>query len=133
MRLATCVLYLKPDGYNREFPYIAQSPITRQRVEYNCVDDLGNEIERILQDPDTKKFGIGISLYYQSILFCDPQLLIPYWCWDLLDDYHCCKRYNIPLANNLDEAPSWTLDCFDIIEEEIAVIQGMKKEKNGKE
>ena len=122
---------MKPNVATRDFPYFAQSPTLYKKNEYSSIDDLKDEIHRILQESATKKFGYGQSIYYQSILFCNPYLLIPEWCWEMLEDYNACKKYNIPLAKSLDEAPAWKLDCFDIIENEMMLCGKHIQEKNG--
>ena len=131
MRLATWLSYFHPDGYTRTFPYHAQSPTLYKRVEYTCINDLIDEVDRIIQEPQTKKYGIGQSLYYQTILFCNPYTLIFEWCWEMLEDYNACKKYNIPLAKSIDEAPAWKLDCFDIIENEIMLCNKHKQKEDG--
>ncbi len=131
MRLATWISFFQIQSYKREFPYIAQSPTLVERIEYKGEDDLLEEVDRILAEPGTKKFGIGQSLYYQLPLFCDPDSLVPDWCWDMLADYNACKKFHIPLSNSLDNCSCWLLDCFNIIESEINKCSQHKKEKDG--
>ena len=131
MRLATWISYFNPDGYTRTFPYTAQSPTLYKSVEFTCKKDLEDEIKRIINEPQTKKHGTGQSLYYQTLLFCNPYELIPEWCWEMLEDYNSCKKFNIPLANNLEDVSVWMLDCFNIIETEVNNCTKHQREENG--
>jgi len=132
LRLATWLSYLNPNGYTRNYPYTAQSPTLYKRVEYTCENDLIDEVDRILAEPQTKKHGTGQSLYFQTLLFCNPYVLIPEWCWDMLEDYNACKKFNVPLANNLEEVSVWMLDCFHTIEAEINNCTKYQRDKDGK-
>lgn len=116
---------------NFALPYVGQSPTLYKRIEYNTEQDIMDEIERILAEPGTQKFGVGQSLYYQLPLFCDTEYVIPGWCWDMLDDYQTCKRFNLPLGKNLDDVSAWRTDCFNLIENEIQKITEYEKKKNG--
>ena len=63
--------------------------------------------------------------------FCEPSELISDWCWEMIEDYHIMKNYNIPLSNNLDSINAWRLDCFKIIELEINNINIHKAKEDG--
>ena len=132
MRLATWISYFETSDFPKQFPYTARSPTLRKGITYESIEDVNDEVDRILQEPDTKKFGVGQSLYYQTSIICSPASLIPDWCWEMLEDYNACKKFNIPLAKNLDEASVWMLDCFNIIESEISNCTKHQKEKDGK-
>jgi len=112
-------------------PYVGQSPSLYKKIEYKTKQDIMDEVERILLEPGTQKFGIGQSLYYQLPLFCNPQELIPDWCWEVSDDYQTCKRFNLSPGKNLDDASAWRLDCFNLIENEFQKITEHEKKKNG--
>ena len=101
MRLATWISFFQIQSYKREFPYIAQSPTLVERIEYKGEDDLLEEVDRILAETGTKKFGVGQS------------------------------KFHIPLSNSLDNCSCWLLDCFNIIESEINKCSQHKKEKDG--
>ena len=113
-------------------PYKSQSPTLYKFVEYKTENDIFDEVNRILDEKGTKKYGIGQSLYYQMPLFCDPFFVIPEWCWDMLEDYNACKKFNVPLANNLEEVSVWMLDCFHTIEAEINNCTKYQRDKDGK-
>ena len=107
-------------------PYTAQSPTLKKAVEYKNKGDLLNEIDRILSEKTTQKFGVGQSLYYQMPFFCDPLNIIPKWCWDMIEDYHLIKNYNIPMASSLENVNAWVSDNFLIIESELSNIKSHK-------
>ncbi len=131
MRVAVWFSFYGLSSFNKTLPYSAQSPTLVKRIEYKGENDLLEEVERILAEPGTKKYGAGQSLFYQLPLFCDPNSVIPEWCWSMLEDYNSCKKFNIPLANNLDEASAWMLDCFNTIETEINNCSKHQRQKNG--
>ena len=112
-------------------PYWSQSPTLRKRIEYKNYDDVNSEIERILNEQATKKFGIGQSLFYQIPFFCNPRAVIPDWCWEMINDYCIATKYNVPLGENLGSILAWQLDCFSIIESEISNINTHERKKNG--
>ena len=116
--------------YTKSLPYKSQSPTLYRVIEYDK-EEIYNEIDRILAERGTQKFGIGQSLYYQLPLFCDPSSVIPEWCWTMLEDYHLSTTFNIPVARDLDSADAWKLDCFNMIENEINKCNIHQREKNG--
>ncbi len=102
-------------GFN--LPYYAHSPTLYKLVEYDDAE-IRNEIDRILAEPGTQKFGVGQSLYYQLPLFANPNNVIPEWCWQILEDYHLCKNFNANIGN-LDDISAQRADLFLIIDNEI--------------
>jgi len=122
--------YGLPDvHYN--LPYQARSPVLTKVLTYHDKKDILNEVDRILKEKRTLQFGIGQSLFYQLPLFCDPSKLIPNWCWNMINDYHITKKFNIPIAKDLDSANAWQIDCFTTIDSEIIKIRNHEKLKNG--
>ena len=113
------------------FPYTTQSPTQLKRIEFTNEDDLLDEINRILREPQTIKFGVGQSLFYQIPLFGDPNMLIPEWCWDMLEDYNLVKKFNVTLGN-LDDITAWRSDCFTLIDNEITNCTKHEQDKNGR-
>ena len=112
-------------------PYTAQSPTLFRKIEFKTEGDVYDEIERILSEDNIQKFGVGKSLYYQLPFFCEPSLYISDWCWQMIEDYHLTKSYNVPMGNNLDDISCWRLDCFLTIEEEMQKIKQEKMSKDG--
>tara|TARA_R110002020_G_scaffold432798_1_gene642857 strand:+ start:3016 stop:3384 length:369 start_codon:yes stop_codon:yes gene_type:complete len=113
-------------------PYTAQSPTLKRAVEYKGKGDIFDEIDRILSEDATQRFGVGQSLYYQLPFFCEPLNIIPRWCWDMIEDYHLATSYNIPLSPDLESINAWTADCFLIIEGELNNIRIHKGELNAR-
>ena len=89
------------------------------------------EIDRILDEKATRKFGVGQSLFYQLPFFAEPHEIIPDWCWTMIEDYFLAKNYNIPLAKDLESVNAWISDCFMIIDQEINNIKNHKAKLNG--
>ncbi|QDP50195.1 MAG: hypothetical protein Tp1102DCM295711_38 [Prokaryotic dsDNA virus sp.] len=112
-------------------PYKARSPVLLRVLTYQNKGDLFDEIDRLLKDKGTHKFGVGQSLFYQLPLFCNPSVLIPNWCWEMINDYQSVKKFHIPIAKSLDSANAWQLDCFNIIDQEITRIKNHERIKNG--
>ena len=112
-------------------PYTAQSPTLFKRIEFKTKKDINDEIERLLSEPGTKKYGFGQSMYHQMPFFCNPEEHIPDWCWDMIQDYQIITDYNVPLSKDLNDINVWTLDCFGVIGNEINNIQAYRKNHNG--
>ena len=89
------------------------------------------EINRLLNEKGTRKYGIGQSLFLQMPFFCNPVYFISSWCWEMINDYQVVKEFHIPIAKDLDSANSWQLDCFNIIQSEINNISKYQRSKNG--
>jgi len=49
----------------------------------------------------------------------------------MIEDYNISQRFNIPVATSLDDASSWYLDCFVIIDGEMKAIEKYRTTKNG--
>ena len=113
-------------------PYTAQSPTLFKKIEYKTIEDIDDEIQRILSEKNIHKFGVGKSLYFQLPFFCNPSDVIPDWCYQMIEDYHLVKTYNIPLATDLDNLSAWRSDCFLTIESELNHIKEYKSKENGK-
>jgi len=113
-------------------PYTAQSPTLFKKTEYKTIEDIDDEIQRILSEKNIHKFGVGKSLYFQLPFFCNPSDVIPEWCYQMIEDYHLVTTYNIPLATDLDNLNVWRSDCFLAIENELNHIKEYKLKENGK-
>jgi hypothetical protein len=114
-----------------ELPYKSQSPTLFKKLDYLCEEDLLDEIYRIIEEANKKKFSLGQSLYHQLPFFCDPQRIISDWCWDMITDYFTIKKYNVPLATSLEEVNPYIIDCFSVIDNELNKISIYEKE-NGR-
>ena len=114
-----------------ELPYESQSPVLRKKIKYETKKDILDEVQRIINESNKKGFDIGQSLYLQIPFFCNPSFIISDWCFQMISDYFSIKRFNIPLAKNLDSVDAWTLDCFNVIDDEIQKIKKYEANKNG--
>jgi len=112
-------------------PYTAQSPTLFKRIEFKTRKDVYDEINRVLFEPATQKYGFGQSLYYQMPFFCNPAEYISEWCYDMIQDFHLVSHYNIPMSKNLDDVNTFRLDCFTVIEDETNKIKKYKVKQNG--
>lgn len=98
---------------------------------FNNIDEVEKEIENVLFQKSTNKFGIGQTLYYEMPFFTNPIYHIKQWCWDMLEDYKISTTYNVPIGKDLDSIPVFRTDCFAIIDDEIARINKHKADQNG--
>ncbi len=112
-------------------PYQTRSPVLNKKVFYETKKDIYRDINLILHEKGTIKFGIGQSLYFQMPLFCDAKIIISDWCLDMIKDYFLTTKYNIPLGKDLDSIKTFTEDCFAVIESEINNIVKYENKKDG--
>ena len=89
------------------------------------------EIEKVINQEGTRKFGVGQTLYYEMPFFTNPKYHIKKWVWDVLEDYRLVTKFNIPLGKDLDNICAIKLDMFGIIEQEINNIKKHKAESDG--
>jgi len=101
-------------------------------MKYKTEKDIYEEIERIIDESSEKNFEIGKSLFFQLPFFCNPASIISSWCYDIIEEYHLVKNYNVPIAENLELVNAWKMDCFNIIEKELKEIEKYKVEQNGR-
>lgn len=114
-----------------DLPYNAQSPVSLKRKRYETKKDIIDEVEMLIEQAIERHYKIGQSLFLQLPFFCNPSNIISDWCWEMITDYFLVKRFNVPLANNLEDANPWKVDCFSIIESEISNIAKYERENNG--
>ncbi|QDP53889.1 MAG: hypothetical protein Unbinned202contig1002_18 [Prokaryotic dsDNA virus sp.] len=129
-----CAVWFSQLGFtnneNFVFPYTAQSPVTGKKKTFENNKDVLNEINNVLNQKGTEKFGIGQTLYYEIPFFTNPYIIISNWCWDMIQDYKLVTNYNVPLGVDLDSISVFKIDCFSIIDQEIKNIK-THREKNG--
>ena len=113
-----------------EFPYSARSPVTGDFKKFQDLEDVSDEIEKVINQKGEKKFVAGQTLYYELPFFANPNTVISDWCFEMIQDYILTTRYNIPFAKDLDSVNVFHLDCFNIIEAEINNINKHKEKKN---
>ena len=131
MRCAVWFYHLGLPNVQFELPYESQSPVLRERVKYETKQDILDEVFRIIKEANERGYDTGQSLYHQIPFFADPMFIISGWCWNMISDYYTIKKYNIPLASSLDDIDAWTLDSFNVIDEEINNVMKFSEKKNG--
>ena len=115
-----------------EFPYTRQSPLTNKNKEYIDLDQIQEEVIQLSYTFSDSKFTLGRNLYFIVPLFADPRWFIDDKYIEIIREYNYVKNYGIPIARSLDEADSYQLECFDIIQREITAITQYLGEKNGR-
>ena len=78
------------------------------------------------------KFSMGRNLYFILPLFCNPKCLYEDWIGETIKEYKMSKNLNIPIARSLNEADSFIVDNFLIIENELNSIKEYEVNKNGR-
>ena len=130
-RVAMWMSYKSQPSRNLHFPYPAQSPTLKKTITYD-EEELWNEIWRIVDESNDGKFTLGAALYH-SLVFCadSTYFLTPETVFSLEEDM-AMKRFNLPLANNIDEADYHRLVIFSAIDEEFNALQSEDiKKENG--
>ncbi len=113
------------------FPYNRQSPLTKRSREYKDIYEVEEEVIALSETFADSKFTLGRNLYFHIPLFADPTWFVNEEYVRLMKEYNYMKNYNIPMAKSLDDADSYKLDCFDLINSELNAIQQYIGEKNG--
>ena len=114
-----------------EFPYKRQSPITKKNKEYESIEDVINELYALVDTFADSDFSLGRNLYFYIPLFAKPEWFITEEHSEIVKEYNYMKNYNLPLASSLDQADSYKLDMFDIINNELNAVRQYLGEKNG--
>jgi len=118
----------KPNGL--EFPYTATSPTTGAQVLYT-EDELWCEIDRILAEDDESKFTIGQQCYFNLIIgCCNPAYFLDSEVIMNLEEFMLMKRFNIPMASDIDSAIYDRLVTFSGIDDEYNALM-KQKTQNG--
>ena len=127
-----CAVWFSQLGFtnndNFVFPYTARSPVSNKKKLFENEKDVLEEIEKVINQEGTRKFGVGQTLYYEMPFFTNPSLVINNWCWEMIQDYKLVTKYNIPLGASLESLSVFKVDCFSIIEHEIENINNHRKE-----
>ena len=114
------------------FPYSRQSPLTKKSREYKTLQEIEEEVMELSETFIDNKFTLGRNLYFHVPLFANPRWFVKEEYVELIKEYNYMKNYGIPIARSLDEADSYQLECFDIIQREITAITQYLGEKNGR-
>ena len=107
-------------------PYDTQSPSLSKIVSYKTIDDIYDEIDRLIFEAKENDYPIGQSLYIQGTLFADIRQFSEKWHIDMINDYWAVKSLNLPLATSLDSVSVHSLDSMMIIDQELNDIRKYK-------
>ena len=113
------------------FPYIGETPVSRQRKEFNSVDYIYEEVHEISNASDGTR-TMGLEMWYLVPIFANPQYLLNDELFNLINEYHYITDYNIPLGKTLDETDAHKLEYFTIIKNEMGVALKHKQERDAK-
>tara|TARA_Y100001938_G_scaffold140824_1_gene209574 strand:+ start:386 stop:784 length:399 start_codon:yes stop_codon:yes gene_type:complete len=130
-RVAMWFSFKKQPTRNLVFPYKAKSPTLKKIITYNEAE-LWEEIDRILLEDVDQKFTPGASLYYNLVHCADANYFITPTTGMHIEEYMVTKRFNVPIASNIDDAEYERLVIFSAIDEEYhAIITEEQKKKHG--
>jgi len=122
---------LEPIERFEKFPYKAQSPLTVKLKEFKNGANIWEEVEAISELAKTSKTRtIGQLLYDLVPLFASPNFFNSNWMFDIMNEYHWIKNWNIS-PGNLDDISAFRLDCWTIIDNEMNKIEEQERKKNG--
>ncbi len=122
---------LEPIERFEKFPYKAQSPLTVKLKEFKNGANIWEEVEAISELAKTSKTRtIGQLLYDLVPLFASPDFFNSNWMFDIMNEYHWIKNWNIS-PGNLDDISAFRLDCWTIIDNEMNKIEEQERKKNG--
>ncbi len=122
---------LEPIERFEKFPYKAQSPLTVKLKEFKNGANIWEEVEAISELAKTSKTRtIGQLLYDLVPLFASPSFFNSNWMFDIMNEYHWIKNWNIS-PGNLDDVSAFRLDCWTIIDNEMNKIEEQERKKNG--
>ena len=112
------------------FPYIAQSPISKELREFKNEADVWEEVEAISELAMTSKTRTMGQLLFDLVpLFASPLYLFDEWMRDIYNEFHWIKNWNVS-PGNLDDISARRLDCWTLIENELSQIRKYESEKN---
>jgi hypothetical protein len=111
-------------------PYNEVSPVDYVRREYGSLDDVWQEIDRIVEVNRKTSRTIGQDLYHLVPLFTDPNLIIEDWHLEVINEYNITQNFNVSLGV-LDDVPNDRLNCFSVILREYNAIKEIESKKNG--
>ena len=130
-RVAMWMSYKSQPSRNLHFPYQAQSPTLKKTITYD-ENELWAEIERIINNDMDGKFTLGAALYHSLVFCADSTYFLTPETVFALEEYMAMKRFNLSLANTIDEADYHRLVIFSAIDEEFNALQQEDiKKQNG--
>tara|TARA_R100001163_G_C5057140_1_gene193644 strand:+ start:674 stop:1054 length:381 start_codon:yes stop_codon:yes gene_type:complete len=121
--------YFRPDTQEYNFPYKCVSPTLHKEITYD-ENELWAEIDRILEEGNKNNFTPGANLYYNLLLCSDAKYFMDAEINILMEEFMAMKRFNLPLAQTIDDAGYERLVIFSAIDDEYKAI--LRKEQDGK-
>jgi len=121
--------YFKPDTRKYTFPYKCKSPTLHKEITYD-EKELWAEIDRILGEDKQGKFTPGANLYYNLLLCSNSEYFMNPETNMFMEEYMAMKRFNLPLAQTIDDAIYERLVIFSAIDDEYKAI--LRKEQDAK-
>lgn len=116
--------------YPLEFDtYTAQSPTLTKNIIFTK-EVIWEEIDRILLESKKNKYTPGQNIYYNLAFFCNSKFFFDRDIEWYIQEYYLSHKYNLPIANNIQDANSHTLDIFQVISEELNACEKRAKEIN---
>ena len=114
-----------------KFPYMAQSPLTGQMIQFKNIDDVHEHFIDVY-DYSIKKSvkKLGESIYLQGSFFYDLMLFVDQKIQDRIKEFTFCKSFNCPPFPSLNETPENIVDEFMTIESEFNSISEHKQRKS---
>ena len=113
------------------FPYVCETPISRQKKEFNTVDDIYDEVRHISEANDGTR-TMGQEMWYLVNMFANPRYLLQESYFNLINEYHYIQDYHIPLGKTLHETDAHKLEYFTIIKNELGAALKHKQKKDEK-
>ena len=115
----------------KKLPYVAQSPLSLDYINFKDEADIWKEAEAISELANTSQNRtMGQFMYDLIPLFASPLFFEKQWMVEIMNEYHWIKNWNVS-PGNLDDISAFRLDCWTIIENEINQIN-KHESKNGK-
>tara|TARA_Y100001937_G_scaffold67740_1_gene92608 strand:+ start:217 stop:618 length:402 start_codon:yes stop_codon:yes gene_type:complete len=115
----------------KKLPYVAQSPLSLDYINFKDEADIWKEVEAISELAKTSQNRtMGQFMYDLIPLFASPLFFEKQWMVEIMNEYHWIKNWNVS-PGNLDDISAFRLDCWTIIENEINQIN-KHESKNGK-
>lgn len=121
--------YSVPSGNSFTFPYQAQSPTSYDRIQFDTVDDVWVEVEKLVIESRESTRSIGQDLFFLLPMFADPRVILENWHFEMINEWQSSKMLGLPIAKTLDEADAMKVDGFLIIENEMLSISKYENKK----
>ena len=112
-------------------PYKCVSPLSYKEREFNSLEDVWDEIEKIAEINKGTNRSVGQDLFHLIPLFTNPKLILEEWHIESINEFNMIKNFNISLGV-LDDISNDRLNCYTIINNEYNSIMEYERKQNGK-